>query len=129
MKSDFNPPRSARKVTHVVRFMSNVVHADVHCNAQEYKESAQIRARKFLEHSHKQLFCTCRVISARAGLSPAPETKARPGPLLNGHPGHTWVSFPFFTDRKFCVAATWKKHKKKKKKKLTEHECYISQGR
>lgn len=45
MKSDFNPPRSALKMTYVVRFMSNVVRADVDCNAQEYKESAQIHAQ------------------------------------------------------------------------------------
>lgn len=45
MKSDFNPPSSAQKMAYVVRFMSNVVRADVDCNAREYKESAQIHAQ------------------------------------------------------------------------------------
>lgn len=45
VKSDFNPPCSARKMTYVVRFMSNVVRADVDCNAREYKESTQIHAQ------------------------------------------------------------------------------------
>lgn len=105
VKSDFNPPGSARKM--LVRFMSNVVRADVDCNTQEYKESAQIHAQHTREatgrcaskthipRGRKRLLCMCRFISARAGLSPALETKARPCPLLNGHPGHTWVSFLF----------------------------------